>query len=38
MTRDLKILEDKYEIKDIQPVDMFPYTKHTEIVSVLKLK
>ena len=38
MTRDLKMLEDKYEIKEIQPVDMFPYTKHIESIAVLKLK
>ena len=38
MTRDLNMLEDKYEIKEIQPVDMFPFTKHIENISILKLK
>ncbi len=38
MVRDLKLLEEKYNIKEIQPVDMFPYTSHVECVSVLKLK
>ena len=39
MVRDIKLLEDKYEIKgDIQPVDMFPYTSHVECVTVLSLK
>lgn len=38
LVRDLKIFEKKYEIKDIMPVDMFPWTKHVECVSVLSLK
>ena len=38
MVRDLKMLEEKYEVKEIQPVDMFPFSKHVECVSVLKLK
>ena len=38
MVRDLKMLEEKYEVKEIQPVDMFPFTSHVECVSVLKLK
>ena len=38
MVRDLKMLEEKYEVKKIQPVDMFPYTSHVECVAVLNLK
>ena len=38
MVRDLKLLEEKYEIVNVVPVDMFPYTRHCEVVSVLKLK
>ena len=38
LVRDLAKLEDKYEIKMIRPVDMFPFSKHIECVSVLKLK
>lgn len=38
MARDLSKLEGKYEIKIIQPVDMFPYTKHVECVTVLSKK
>lgn len=38
MVRDMKLLEEKYEIGDIQPVDMFPFTSHVECVAVLKLK
>lgn len=38
MVRDLEKLEGKYEIKFIQPVDMFPFTKHVECVTVLYAK
>jgi len=38
LARDLKELEEKYEIKKVQPVDMFPYTSHVECCSVLYLK
>lgn len=38
LVRDLAKLEEKYEIKMIRPVDMFPFSKHIECVSVLKLK
>jgi len=36
--RDLALLADKYEIKNVQPVDMFPQTYHIENVAGLKLK
>ena len=38
LARDLKLLETKYEIKKIQPVDMFPMTFHVETVACLRLK
>lgn len=38
MVRDLKILEEKYEVAKIQPVDMFPFTSHVECVAMLQLK
>ena len=38
LVRDLNLLEEHYEIKEIQPVDMFPFTSHVECVSVLQLK
>ena len=38
LVRDLAFFEEKYEIKNITPVDMFPYTSHVECVSVLYLK
>lgn len=36
--RDLKSLLHMYEIKDIQPVDMFSYTEHIENIVLLVLK
>jgi 23S rRNA (uracil1939-C5)-methyltransferase len=38
MVRDLKMMEEMYEVVEVQPVDMFPFTSHTESISVLKLK
>lgn len=38
LVRDIRMLEEKYEVKKVQPIDMFPYTKHVECVSVLELK
>ena len=38
LVRDLSYLEDKYEVKEIQPVDMFPFTSHVECVAVMCLK
>jgi 23S rRNA (uracil1939-C5)-methyltransferase len=36
--RDLALLSEKYAIKKIQPVDMFPHTHHIESVALLELK
>jgi 23S rRNA (uracil1939-C5)-methyltransferase len=36
--RDINILNEKYSIEKIQPVDMFPHTHHIENVIQLKLK
>ena len=38
LIRDLAKFEENYEIKSIQPVDMFPLTSNVECVSVLQLK
>lgn len=38
LARDIHLLEEKYELKQVQPVDMFPYTSHVECVAVLQLK
>lgn len=35
LVRDLKLLEESYEIKKIQPVDMFPFTSNVECVAVM---
>lgn len=36
--RDIGILSEKYELKKLQPVDMFPHTHHIESVALLTLK
>ena len=36
--RDLKMLSEKYEITDVQPVDMFPHTMHVENVVGLRIR
>lgn len=36
--RDLKLLDEKYKVKKVQPVDMFPHTHHVENVVMLELK
>ena len=38
LARDLKLLEEKYDILQITPVDMFPHTSHVECVAILNLK
>ena len=38
LVRDLKDLEKTYKINSIQPLDMFPYSKHVEVCALLELK
>ncbi len=38
MIRDINLLEENYEVNEIQPVDMFPFTNAIESVALLKLK
>lgn len=39
LARDLKILTEKgYEVKEVQPVDMFPHTSHVECVVKIEKK
>jgi len=38
LARDLKILEEKYELDKLSICDMFPFTSHVECVTLLKLK
>ena len=36
--RDLNLLDVKYKVTAVQPVDMFPHTHHVENVVALELK
>lgn len=36
--RDLALLHEKYDITNVQPVDMFPHTQHVENVVALSLR
>lgn len=36
--RDLSLLQEKYVVRKVQPVDMFPHTHHIENVALLELR
>ena len=36
--RDVALLDEKYRVVEIQPVDMFPHTHHVENVTLLEKK
>ena len=36
--RDLQLLDSHYEVKAVQPVDMFPHTQHVENITLLHLR
>lgn len=36
--RDLKLFQEKYDVQDITPIDMFPNTSHVECCALLCLK
>jgi len=38
LARDLEMISQNYEVKEIQPVDMFPHTYHIESVALLLKK
>ena len=38
LAQDLNILSKKYNVKYIQPVDMFPHTSHVETITLLEIK
>jgi len=38
LSRDLLVLDNKYDVIELTPIDMFPNTHHTECVCILKLR
>lgn len=38
MVRDIALLEEKYQLKNVKPVDMFPFTSHVECVALMGRK
>lgn len=38
LVRDLTCLIENYEVQEIQPIDMFPFSHHIENIAVLRLK
>lgn len=38
LARDIALLEENYNIGEVQPVDMFPYTSHVEAICKLSVK
>ena len=36
--RDLNLLAEKYDVKKIRPVDMFPHTYHVETIALLQIR
>lgn len=38
LARDLNVLDEKYQVEKLQPVDMFPHTQHIEAVALLRLR
>ena len=36
LTKDLKVLTEAYDIEKMIPVDMFPHTRHVEVIAIFK--
>ena len=36
LKEDLKVLEEKYKVVKMQPVDLFPWTSHVETIALLQ--
>ena len=36
--RDIQLMSEKYELKKVQPVDMFPHTHHVENIVLMEIK
>jgi 23S rRNA (uracil1939-C5)-methyltransferase len=36
LAEDLKVISEAYDIEKIIPVDMFPHTRHAEVIAILK--
>jgi 23S rRNA (uracil1939-C5)-methyltransferase len=34
----MALLNDRYQLSEMQPVDMFPHTDHVENVAVMELR